>query len=151
MPPFIQICVPFHLISCISVDQNSFYARYKPVGKSRVCLYSLANMSDTGEFDIENMRAVRTRGVTFFTRPAINRTPGAVFTEMVDAARAFASRIKGEVIDFYDKGGQANPQLDEEMFPLKLTAREKADLVVFLREGLSSKDYPAVAPPKLPE
>lgn len=56
-----------------------------------------------------------------------------------------------DVIDFYDKGGQPNPQLDEEMFPLKLTAQEKADLVVFLKEGLSSKDYPAIAPPKLPE
>lgn len=82
----------------LTIDQNCFYARYKPVGKTRVCLYSLANMSDTGEFDIENMRAVRTRGVTFFTRPAINRTPGAVFAEMFDAAKAFASRIKGEVI-----------------------------------------------------
>ena len=56
------------------------------------------DMSDTGEFDLENMRAMRTRGVTFFTRPAVNRSPGAVFSEMVDAAKAFASRIKGEVI-----------------------------------------------------
>ncbi len=79
-------------------DQNNFYARHKPVGKQKVCLYSLANMSDSGEFDIDNMRAVRTRGVTFFTRPAVNRSPGAVFAEMVDAAKAFASRIKGEVV-----------------------------------------------------
>ncbi|MBX2867915.1 MAG: hypothetical protein KTR18_04540 [Acidiferrobacterales bacterium] len=82
----------------LTADDNQFFARYKPVGKQKVCLYSLANMSDTGEFDLENMRAVRTRGVTFFTRPAINRSPGAVFAEMVDAAKAFASRIKGEVI-----------------------------------------------------
>ncbi len=80
-------------------DQNNFYVRNKPVGKQqKVCLYSLANMSDSGEFDLENMRAVRTRGVTFFTRPAVNISPGAVFAEMVDAAKAFASRIKGEVI-----------------------------------------------------
>ncbi len=79
-------------------DENQFFTRYKPVGKQKVSLYSLANMSDTGEFDMENMRAVNTRGVTFFTRPAINRSPGAVFAEMVDAAKAFASRIKGEVI-----------------------------------------------------
>jgi len=82
----------------LTEDDNNFYARYKPVGKQKVCLYSLANMSDTGEFDLENMRAMRTRGVTFFTRPAVNRSPGAVFSEMVDAAKAFASRIKGEVI-----------------------------------------------------
>lgn len=82
----------------LAPDSNNFYARYKPVGKQKVCLYSLANMSDTGEFDMDNLRALRTRGVTFFTRPAVNRSPGAVFAEMVDAAKAFASRIKGEVI-----------------------------------------------------
>lgn len=56
-----------------------------------------------------------------------------------------------EVIEFYDKGGTANPQLDEEIFPLKLSAEEKAALVVFLKEGLASSKYPDVAPPKLPE
>lgn len=55
-----------------------------------------------------------------------------------------------EVVEHYDKGGIANPQLDEEIFPLKLTAEEKADLVTFMKVGLSSADYPDVAPPKLP-
>ena len=56
-----------------------------------------------------------------------------------------------EVVDYYDKGGIANGQLDEEIFPLKLTAAEKADLVQFLREGLSSSAYPLVVPPALPQ
>ena len=55
------------------------------------------------------------------------------------------------VIAYYDKGGTPNPQLDEEIFPLKLTAEQKADLVTFLKEGLSSASYPAIKPPKLPE
>jgi cytochrome c peroxidase len=38
-----------------------------------------------------------------------------------------------EVIDFYDAGGRANPWLDPELRPLKLTAREKAQLLAFLR------------------
>jgi cytochrome c peroxidase len=37
------------------------------------------------------------------------------------------------VVDFYDEGGKANANLDEEMRPLKLTKQEKADLVEFLR------------------
>ncbi len=82
----------------LTPDDNRFYARYKPVGKQKVCLYSMANMTDNGEFEIGNMRGTRTRGVTFFTRPAVNRSPGAVFSEMVDAAKAFASRVKGEPI-----------------------------------------------------
>lgn len=55
-----------------------------------------------------------------------------------------------EVVEHYDKGGVANPQLDEEIFPLKLTAAEKADLITFMKDGLSSADYPDIAPPKLP-
>src|SRR5436190_12172613 len=55
-----------------------------------------------------------------------------------------------EVVDHYDKGGTANPQLDEEIFPLKLTAEEKADLITFMKDGLSSPDYPDITPPKLP-
>ena len=56
-----------------------------------------------------------------------------------------------EVVDYYDKGCHPNPQLDEEIFELKLTPAEKADLVTFLKEGLASPDYPDIAPPKLPE
>ena len=56
-----------------------------------------------------------------------------------------------EVVEFYNKGGVDNPQKDEEIVPLKLTAEQKADLVTFLKEGLSSPDYPEIAPPKLPE
>ena len=58
-----------------------------------------------------------------------------------------------EVVEFYVKGGvkKGNPTLDEEIFPLKLTDQEKADLVVFMKEALSSPDYPNVEPPVLPE
>lgn len=56
-----------------------------------------------------------------------------------------------EVVEYYDKGGTANDWLDEGIFPLELTEQEKADLVVFLEEGLSSLDYPMVEPPDLPE
>ncbi len=56
-----------------------------------------------------------------------------------------------EVVDYYDKGGTPNEFLDEELFPLKLNTDQKAALVAFLKEGLSSKSYPDFEPPKLPE
>jgi len=56
-----------------------------------------------------------------------------------------------EVVDYYDKGGHPNAQLDEEIFELKLTKEEQADMVKFLVEGLTSETYPHVKPPKLPE
>jgi cytochrome c peroxidase len=56
-----------------------------------------------------------------------------------------------DVVDWYDKGGHPNPQLDEEIFPLKLSAQEKTDLVTFLKEGLSSESYPDIEAPELPK
>ena len=56
-----------------------------------------------------------------------------------------------DVLDYYDKGGIKNPQLDEEMRPLNLTEQEKTDLMTFLTEGLGSHSYPNVIPPQLPK
>ena len=54
-----------------------------------------------------------------------------------------------EVIELYDKGGEANPWLDEKMKPLDLNEQEKADLLEFLKslEG----DWKPVEEPVLPE
>jgi cytochrome c peroxidase len=38
-----------------------------------------------------------------------------------------------EVVDFYDKGGKENKNLDEKIKPLKLTDQQKQDLVEFLK------------------
>jgi cytochrome c peroxidase len=41
-----------------------------------------------------------------------------------------------EVIEYYDRGGNANPGLDSDLRPLRLTAAEKSALRAFL-ESLS--------------
>lgn len=56
-----------------------------------------------------------------------------------------------DVVEYYNKGGTPNPQLDEAIFPLNLTDEEKRDLVTFMKEGLAGASYPDVKPPKLPE
>ena len=56
-----------------------------------------------------------------------------------------------DVVAYYNQGGTNNPQLDEEIYALNLTAEEQAALVAFLREGLSSADYPLIEAPRLPE
>jgi cytochrome c peroxidase len=50
-----------------------------------------------------------------------------------------------EVVDFYVGGGNSNPQLDREIKPLKLSARDRDDLVAFL-EALTG-EVPANAGP----
>ncbi len=56
-----------------------------------------------------------------------------------------------EVVEHYAKGGIANEFLDEEMFSIELADEKKAALVAFLREGLTSDDYPNVEAPELPK
>ena len=50
----------------------------------------------------------------------------------------------GAVVDYYDKGGTPNPNLDSRIKPLSLTASERLDLVAFL-ESLSGKERPGLA------
>ncbi|MCA9113991.1 MAG: c-type cytochrome [Planctomycetaceae bacterium] len=56
-----------------------------------------------------------------------------------------------EVVQHYNKGGNVNDYLDEEVYELGLTEQEVKDLVTFMKEGLASKSYPDHKPPKLPE
>jgi len=56
-----------------------------------------------------------------------------------------------EVVDHYNKGGIPNEFLDEEIFKLNLTPQEVDDLVTFLKEGLTSSNYPEHKMPELPK
>ncbi|MGH9628699.1 MAG: cytochrome-c peroxidase, partial [Bryobacteraceae bacterium] len=55
-----------------------------------------------------------------------------------------------EVIEYYDKGGNPNRNLDEKLKPLKLTDQEKKDLVAFLNalsgEGWQNGGIPTEFP-----
>jgi len=52
-----------------------------------------------------------------------------------------------EVVDYYDKGGTPNKNLDERMKPLKLTAQDKKDLVEFMK-SLSGEGWQNMTAPK---
>ena len=56
-----------------------------------------------------------------------------------------------EVVDFYDKGGIPNKNLDERIKPLRLTAQEKKDLVEFLK-SLNGEGWQKITvPTRFPE
>ncbi|MDV6031902.1 MAG: c-type cytochrome [Phycisphaera sp. RhM] len=55
-----------------------------------------------------------------------------------------------EVVDWYDKGGHKNPWLSDKMKVLNLTDQEKADLVAFMKEGLTGT-FPKIQTARLPE
>ena len=54
------------------------------------------------------------------------------------------------VVEFYDKGGIANPQLSSDIKPLNLTSKEKYDLVEFMH-ALTGEVMNADPPEALPE
>jgi cytochrome c peroxidase len=56
-----------------------------------------------------------------------------------------------EVVEFYDKGGIKNKNLDEKLRPLRLTAENKKDLVAFLK-ALSGEGWQQIkAPTQFPK
>ncbi len=75
-----------------------FYVRHKTVGKNKVTLYSLVNMTRDGTFDFSSLREELTRGVVFYSLPILHNSPGAVFSEMADSARAFASSFRAQAM-----------------------------------------------------
>ena len=55
-----------------------------------------------------------------------------------------------EVVDYYDKGGTPNRNLDPHIKPRHLTGRQKADLVAFLKALSGSGWQNIVAPASFP-
>ena len=55
-----------------------------------------------------------------------------------------------DVVEWYAKGGHANPHLSEKVKKLDLTDQDKQDLVAFMAEGLKS-EFPRVEQGRLPQ
>ena len=100
----------------------------KDFDKGRADISKLAG--DTGAFKTPTLREIAKSGPYFHDGSA---------------------KTLEEVVDHYLKGGIPNEWLDEEIFNIKIAPTEKADLVKFMTEGLSSPDYPDHKAPELPK
>ena len=56
-----------------------------------------------------------------------------------------------EVVDYYDKGGTPNKNLDSHIKPRHMTAQQKSDLVAFLKSLSGSGWQNLTAPASFPE
>jgi cytochrome c peroxidase len=79
--------------------------------------------SDPGRFEATHKQEDRGAFKTPTLREVANRPP-----YMHDGSL----RTLEDVVEFYDKGGRRNPNLDSEIRPLNLTAEEKSQLLAFL-------------------
>ena len=55
-----------------------------------------------------------------------------------------------EVVDWYAKGGHANPHLSEKVKKLELSDQDKKDLIAFMAEGLKGA-LPKIETGRLPQ
>jgi cytochrome c peroxidase len=120
--------------------------------------HSGANFTDNGFHNIGVSWDVKNRDDGRFAISGLEGDTGAFKTPTLrEIARTAPYMHDGslatleDVVDHYAKGGTKNPYLDEEVFLIKLEEKDKADLVAFMTEGLSSASYPDHQPPKLPE
>lgn len=95
---------------------------------------------DLGRYDVT--RRERDKGA--FKTPTLRS-----ITETSPYMHDGAFKTLEEVVDFYDKGANANPNLDARIKPLGLSSEEKADLLAFLK-ALTGEKLPFEFP-KLPE
>jgi cytochrome c peroxidase len=99
--------------------------------------------ADHGRFVIAPIGSKNEKEIGAFKTPTL-RDVTRTYPYMHDGSEDTLEKV----IDLYDKGGVANPYLDPDMKPLKLTKQEKADLVEFMK-ALAGEEM-KVAMPTLP-
>lgn len=82
----------------LETHRNNYFVRTKTVGRKKVLLYGVANLSDEGTFDFDQMDSLESPGVVFFFRPLVHESPGSVLSEMASTAKSFAGRMGANTI-----------------------------------------------------
>ena len=82
----------------LETHRNNYFVRTKTVGRKKVRLYGVANLSDEGTFDFDQMDSLKSPGVVFFFRPLVHESPGSVLSEMASTAKSFAGRMGANTI-----------------------------------------------------
>ena len=72
------------------------YVRMKKMGAQDIVLYRMLSV-DADKFDEDMSSDEMIKSVKFSMVPALSPTPGRDAKEMLDAVKAFASRVKGEI------------------------------------------------------
>jgi FtsZ-interacting cell division protein ZipA len=75
---------------------NGEYVRQKRMASKNIILYRMINQ-DPRKFDRDMSSNAEIECVKFIMMPALSRTPGRDAKEMLDAVKAFASRVKGDI------------------------------------------------------
>ncbi|MFO0960052.1 MAG: cytochrome c peroxidase [Isosphaeraceae bacterium] len=99
--------------------------------------------ADLGRWTIETVGHKANASLGAFRTPTL-RDIAKTAPYMHDGSEATLAAV----VDYYDKGGNANPYLDKDMKKLNLTSQEKLDLVAFMN-ALTGAVRP-VELPKLP-
>jgi cell division protein ZipA len=78
-------------------DMKIFHRYYSHVNKS--IIYSVASACEPGYFNLDNIDAYKTRGITLFMKLAFSEQPIEAYEEMLNAAQRMADKLGGELVD----------------------------------------------------
>lgn len=79
-------------------SMNIFHRHEKDDGTGEV-LFSLAQATDPGSFDLSDVGAIKCSGLTLFMELNGKRNMAAAFNAMVDAAKQLADDLGGDIYD----------------------------------------------------
>lgn len=75
------------------------FHRYEDLNGKGKILFSLANASESGTFEINKMGAFSGKGLTLFLRLSANKDLALAFDTMLDTARQLTEDLGGEILD----------------------------------------------------
>jgi cell division protein ZipA len=83
----------------LEIGKKNIFHKYPNFDKRKFPLYSIANLYDPGEFNMEAMQRFVTKGLTIFMQVPCVRDPGTVFREMIKDALHLCNELNGTLLD----------------------------------------------------
>jgi len=83
----------------LEMGKKNIFHKYPNFDKRKFPHYSIANLYDPGEFNMEAMQRFVTKGLTVFMQVPCVRDPGAAFREMIKDALRLCNELNGALLD----------------------------------------------------
>lgn len=83
----------------LEIGRRNIFHKHPNFDKRKFPLYSMANLYDPGEFDVQKMQRFVTKGLTVFMQVPCVVDPGTVFRQMVQDAQHLCDKLDGSLLD----------------------------------------------------
>ena len=88
----------------MDMTPRGIYVTRNQTGVGGAELFSMANLTENGKFDLEGEPDFHSKGVTLFMSIPSTPNPAGVFHELVSTAKELAKRLDGKLVDQSQRG-----------------------------------------------